>query len=451
MSNSKQKKVLMVSYFFPPGGGSAVQRPLKFVKLLPVYEWKPYVVTIGRKKQPFDHSLVKEVPKGISVNGAFSLDPMNLNLILREKYDRKNIGKISYIFFKAILKIYSMIYYRMVIVDWYDGWVPFGFKKGKGIINKEDTDLIYIHGQPFSSFVIGFLLKKFTGKPLVIDYDDSWTTSVYAKNTKGVKQWIRRSLEYKTLKIADRVLSVKRETIKGIREKFPGIDEDKFEFIPNGYDPEDFLNLEKKKQSKFTITYTGRLSEKFCYSPESFLYALGELIREKKILKDEIQVVFTGTVSSNYQIRLQDSVRRLDLERVINFTGFVSHKECIKYLMDSDILLLIIESLKGREFSYEFSGSVPAKIFEYIYTGVPILAIVPPGFEADLIRKTATGFIAEPNNVNAVKELLYELYRNYKEGTLKIEPDREEINKYDRRVLTEKLSGVFEEILSGDK
>jgi len=449
MSDFKQKKILMVSYSFPPAGGSAVQRPLKFAKLLPVYGWKPYVVTIGRKSEPLDHSLVKEVPEGISVNGVFSLDPISLDLILQESLERKNIGKISRGFLKMILKIYSVIYYRIVIVDWYDGWIPFGFKKGIEIINKENTDLIYVHGQPFSSFVIGFLLKKFTGKPLVIDYDDSWTTSVYAKNAKGVKQRIRRSLEHKILEIADRVISVKKETIRGIRENFPGISENKFDLIPNGYDPEDFLNLEKKKRSKLVITYTGRLSERFCYSPESFLHALGQLIGEKKILKGEIQVIFAGTVSLDYQIRLRDLVRKLDLERVINFTGFVSHKECIKYLMDSDILLLIIESHKGKKFSYEFSGSVPAKIFEYIYTGVPILAITPPGFEADLIEKTGTGFVVEPNNVSAVKDLLYRLYQRHNEGMLRIEPDRGEISKYDRKTLTEKLSGVLDRVLSG--
>lgn len=409
------------------------------------------MVTPKGKDKPEDHSLAKEVPEGVSVSEVLSLAPINLNTVLQEKYKQREIGKIRYLFFKAVLKIYSVIYYRMVIIDWYDGWIPFGFNRGKQIINKENIDLIYVHGQPPSSFVIGFLLKKSTGKPLVMDYDDAWTTSVYAKEAKGVKSRICQYLEQEILKTADGVIFVKKGTIETIKERFSDIDEKKFVLITNGYDSDDFRGLKKEKRSKFTITYTGRLSEKFCYSPESFLYALGKLIAEKKILKDEIQIVFAGTVSSNYQVRLQNLMQELDLEDVIKFPGFVNHKECIKYLINSDLLLLIIESIEGKEQSYKFSGSIPAKMFEYIYAGVPILAIVPPGFEADLIKRSGTGFVAEPNDVDSVKNLLYELYQKYKKDTLKIQLNREEINKYDRKVLTGELAAVFDEVLSGDR
>jgi len=450
MIKSKLKKVLVISHSFPPAGISATQRPLKYVKFLLDFGWRPYVVTPKRKNEPLDFSLVKQIPEGISVNEVFSLDPLSLNGILQEKHDRKSVNKVAYLFLKIILKIYSVIYYRMVIVDWYDGWIPFGLKKGKEIINKEDIDLIYVHGEPPCSFVIGFLLTKFTGKPLVIDYDDSWTTSVYAKKIKGVKQRIRQYLEYKTLKTADRVISVKKTTIEEIKESFPAIDRRKFILITNGYDPEDFVGLTKKKNSKFVITYTGRISEKFYYSPESFIYALGQLIEERQILKDEISFIVIGAISLQYQSRYQDLIKKLDLQEVVINLGHFSHKKCIEYQMNSALLLYIIESLESKKLSYEFSGVLPAKIFEYIYTGVPILAIVPPGFEADLIEKTKTGYVAEPNNVSAVKKLLYYLYKRYKEGTLKIDSDQAEVNKYDRKILTGKLADLFDGILLGD-
>jgi glycosyltransferase involved in cell wall biosynthesis len=447
MINSKLKKVLVISHSFPPAGISAAQRPLKYTKFLLNFGWRPYVVTPKRKRKPLDYLLAKEIPEEISISEVFSLDPMSLNEILQEKYDQKSVGKIGYLFFKAILKIFSVIYYRMVVVDWYDGWIPFGLKKGREIINKEDIDLIYVCAEPHCSFVIGFLLKKFTGKPLVIDYGDSWTTSVYAKKVKGIKQRIRQYSEHKILKTADRVISVKKKTIEEVKESFPGIDINKFTLITHGYDPEDFIDLTKKKNSKFVITYTGRISEKFYYSPESFLYALGQLIEEQKILKDEISFIVIGTISSQYQSRYQDLIKKLDLQEVVINLGHFSHRKCIEYQMNSDLLLYIIESLEGKKLSYEFSGVLPAKIFEYIYTDIPILAIVPPGFEADLIKKTRTGFIAEPNNVSSVKKLLYELYQKHKAGTLKIEPNWKKINQYDRKYLTGKLAGVFDEVV----
>ena len=181
---SKQKKVLIISRAFPPESGSAVYRPLKFTKFLPSYGWKPYVVTPKKNVSPLDYSLTKDIPKGVSVSEVFSLDAANLKAILWKRYNHGDIGKLGYSFLKALLKVYSIIYYRVVIVDWHDGWVPFGFIKAKQVASKENIDLIYVDMEPPSSSVIGLLLKRVTGKPLVIDYHDPWTTSVYKRQDR---------------------------------------------------------------------------------------------------------------------------------------------------------------------------------------------------------------------------------------------------------------------------
>ena len=444
---NKQKKVLIISRAFPPESGSAVYRPLKFTKFLPSYGWKPYVVTPKKNINPLDYSLIRDIPGGVSVNEVFSLDPSNLKAILWKKYKHGNIGKVIYSFLKALLKVYSIIYYRVVIVDWHDGWVPFGFIKAKQVESKEDMDLIYVDMEPPSSSIIGLLLKRTTGKPLVIDYHDPWTTSVYAKESKGFKGRIAGYLEHKILNLADKVTAGKDIVISEIMEKFSDVDRRKFMTINSGYDTDDFMGLEKRKESRFVITYTGKLSEKFYYSPESFLYALGELIKEKKIPEDDVTVIFVGSVSSRYQSRFQSLVKDLNLENIVVSTGSVDHRKCAEYQINSDVLLYIIESLEGKEVSYEFSGALPSKLYEYIYTGNPIMAIVPQGVEADIIKRTRTGFIAEPNDVNSVKGLLYELYERYKKGALRIDPDQEEVSKYDRKILTGKLAHVFDGIL----
>ena len=130
--------------------------------------------------------------------------------------------------------------------------------------------------------------------------------------------------------------------------------------------------------------------------------------------------------------------------------GSVDHKKCAENQLNSDVLLYLMESLEGKELSYQFSGALPSKIYEYIYTGNTIMAIVPPGFEADMIERTRTGYVTEPNNVCSVKKLLYDLYKRYKEGTLRTAPDRLEVSKYDREILTGKLAGLFDAILSRD-
>ncbi|MDD3089734.1 MAG: hypothetical protein PHT95_07305, partial [Candidatus Omnitrophica bacterium] len=98
-----------------------------------------------------------------------------------------------------------------------------------------------------------------------------------------------------------------------------------------------------------------------------------------------------------------------------------------------------------------FAGSIPAKIFEYIPTGVPVLGIVPPGFESDLIRDTRTGFTAEANNVDSIKSTLEGIYRRYKTGCLGVDPVLEEIAKYDRKVLAGKLAAIMDALVAKDR
>jgi len=447
---NKQRKVLMISRAFPPENTSPVQRPMKFAKYLPKYGWTPFVVTTKKNIEPLDYDLIRDLPKEVSVDEVFSLDPANLGEILKKKYESGNIGEITYQILRVILKAYSMIYYRIVIVDWYDGWVPFGLMKGRHVVKNEDIDLVFVDMEPPSSSMIGILLKMLIRKPLVIDYHDPWTTSVYAKRTSRLRKRIAECLEHKILRLADGITAGKPLIISEIMEKFRDIDKRKFLTILSGYDRDDFSGLEKRNESKFVVTYTGKISEKFYYSPESFLHALGELVGEKKIPEDEVSAVFVGTVSSQYKNRFRRLVKDLGLEKVVINTGSVDHKKCAEYQLNSNVLLYIMEALEGKEISYQFSGALPSKIYEYIYSGNTIMAIVPPGFEADLIEKTRTGYVAEPNNVSAVKKLLYYLYKRYKEGTLKIDPDQAEVNKYDRKILTGKLAGLFDGIILGD-
>jgi glycosyltransferase involved in cell wall biosynthesis len=451
MDVARKNKVLIISRSFPPENISAVHRPLNFVKYLPQFGWEPHVVTTQKNTCLLDHSLLIQIKSNIRINEVFSFDPDNLKRLFKSNGSNgKSTGKhqyLSHLVLRALLKLYNIIYCRTIIIDYYDGWIPCGFLKGKQIIKKDGVDLIYVHGQPPCSFVIGLLLKKITGKPLVIDYDDSWTTSFYEKNKKGLKKIIRRSIEAKLLETADKVISVKKTTIEELLKEFSGIKKSKFNLITNGYDPNDFVGLNLNKGSKFVITYTGTISDKYYYSPESFLKAVGELVAEQKILKEHLEIKFIGLLISRYKERFLKLIHDLDLNDVIQIIGQRNHRECIEYQYNADLLLYIIESPDGRDISYQFAGVLPAKIFEYIYSGVPILGIVPPGFEADLLKKTGTGFIAEPNDVNSIKKAVLDIFKMYKNGTLSITPNTSEIKKYDRKHLTRDLAKVFDDLM----
>jgi hypothetical protein len=439
---------LYISYAFPPGGGSAVQRPLKFTKFLSGFGWKTHVISVKKNYYLFDFELKNEIPKGTSVTEALSFEPAILKAILQRKFENLFKWKFAYLIFRTILKIYSVIFYRIVILDWCDGWIPFGFIEAKKIIEQEDVDLIFVSMEPSSSSIIGILLKKLTGKPLVIDYHDAWTTSVPFREKNGLKRRIAEKLENYLIHFADKIIACKTDIILDIQRKYRILNDRKFVLIRNGYDAEDYEGVKKEDNKKFVITYTGKLSEKFYYSPETFIMALGELINEKKILKSDIIVYFVGHISDNYKNRIIELINSQNLEDIIITTGNVDHNKCISYQKNSDLLLYIIESIKGKKASYEFSGVIPAKIYEYIYSGTPILAIAPPGFEVNLIKKTKTGFVAEPNNIKSVKEALFEIYEKHKNGLLYVDPNMEEIRKYDRKILTKKLAGILDDLIS---
>ena len=448
---SGEKKVLMVTWSFPPHSASSVQRPLKFTKFLHLYGWKPYVITSDNNAGSLEYSLMKDIPEDVSVDRTFSIEPANLKAILSENYKNGKIGELRHTCLKGLLKLYSVIYYRLVIIDWHEGWIPFALKCGKDCIKKENIDVIYVDMEPPSVSMIGLLLKKVTGKRLVIDYQDPWTTAVPMQSVKGPKKEIAEYLEHKVLLAADKVIAGKEVVITELIKKFPDVDKEKYRVIYSGYDPDDFSGVKKEKNDKFTITYTGRISEKYYYSPESFLFAVGELIKEGNISRDDISIRFSGGISSRYLPRYERVIRELELEDIVVSTGNLDYKKCIEEQINSDLLLFILESLGDREMTEKFSGAVPSKIFEYIHTGVPILAIVPPGFESDLITETGTGVVAEANSISSVKECLGEIYKKYKEGTLSITPNREEIDKYDRKVLTSQLAEVFDEALNGSR
>jgi hypothetical protein len=128
--DDSQKKVLVICYSFPPLNISAVYRPLNFVRFLPDYGWKLFVVTPAKNTEFLDPLLLKEVPQGVAVDEVLSLDPENLAGILNKKNKDGFFGKFKHTGLKVLLKLYSLIYYRLVIVDWYDGWIPFGLLKG---------------------------------------------------------------------------------------------------------------------------------------------------------------------------------------------------------------------------------------------------------------------------------------------------------------------------------
>jgi glycosyltransferase involved in cell wall biosynthesis len=410
-------KVLLIAYHFPPLGGGGVFRTLKFTKYLPEFGYQPHVLTV---KNPMyrikDPTLIGEIPPSAKVYRTFSFEQS----ILRAP--------------RRLLGINLKWFY---VPDENIGWLPSAVRQGEKIIKKANIDIVYATAPIFTSFLIGFLLKRKTGKPLVVDYRDPWTQNIFLEYPSKLHRRIDDKLEKFVLETTDHVIVTSDPMKHRLVEKYP-FTKGKIDTITNGFDPEDFKNLTvKKDKEKFVIVYTGSLYGR--RTGEKFFMAFRELIEANPELETKIQVLITGLISK------QDAfcIEKFGLKNVIKLLGYRSHKESLSLMANADVLLLIM-SLEEMCNAKIGTLTIPGKVFEYLGVKRPILAIVPPGPAADIIRSTKTGVIVSPQDTGVIAQAILKLFQDWKNGTLEVL--KSDISKYDRRVLTQKLVNVFQQV-----
>jgi glycosyltransferase involved in cell wall biosynthesis len=213
----------------------------------------------------------------------------------------------------------------------------------------------------------------------------------------------------------------------------------KFSVIPNGYDEEDFKWLDTgiPKNDKFTLTYTGALYGR--RRPDLFFKAVTDLVREKSIEREKISINLIGHYKTD---RLNSLVKQYGLSGVITVHPYMEHRQCLQKLLSSDALLLLEGSGPGSGAFYT------GKVFEYMNTNRPIIAVIPEnGAAAGLIRETGTGSVSDCGNLKEIKQNVLESYSEWLSGSTHFSPDRKAVSQYERKNLTAKLAGVFEKAI----
>lgn len=415
------KKVLMVTYSFPPKGDAGVQRSLKFVKYLRNFGWEPLVLTREIKNMgTMDESLLKDVPEGVKI---FRTNPW--------KFDE----------LRGILNYPGRFINRKLLVP--DGerlWAVFSKKTAVGIIENEKPDMLYTTSVPYSSHLLGLYLKKRYPKlPWVADFRDEWTNNPYLLDNPHNKLRMdrERRMEHEVLKNADQLVTNTPVMLRNFLEnnKDMALD-DHFCVIPNGYDSEDFAAVTGKPAGNrlFTITYTGTLYGR--RKPDYFFQALGESIDEGAVDPAKMTVQLIGALQKG---PLEQQLEKYGLKDVVRLLPYMDHDECLRHTSGSDALLLIEGGGPGAEAFYT------GKVFEYLATGRPILANIPAkGAAASLIRDTQTGLVSDFNDIAETKKNLKLLYGAWQEGREILSPRKDAIARFERKALTGELAKVFE-------
>ncbi|MBD0833589.1 glycosyltransferase family 4 protein [Aestuariibaculum sediminum] len=423
------KKVLIITYYWPPAGGPGVQRWLKFVKYLPEFDIEPIVYIPENPNYPLrDESLLKEVSNELAIIRQPIKEPYKLAGLF-SKSASKSISKGIIPAQKEqsfIEKLMLFVRGNFFIPDARKAWVKPSVKFLSEYLKNEAIETIITTGPPHSLHLIGLQLKESLGVKWLADFRDPWTTIGYHKQLKLTKSSEKRhkALEKEVLNKADQIIVTSFTT----KSEFEALTQKPIQVITNGYDNQSVQNL--KMDTKFSIAHIGSLLSK--RNPEVLWRVLRDLRKESDGFAKDFQLNLIGAISED----VLKTIYSYGLDNCIKNLGYVSHEKAIKYQKQSQVLLLIEID------SEETKCIIPGKLFEYMVSDRPIIALGPKESDVEkIIKETNTGHYFYYTSYNALKSVIFEHYKAYKDDALKVQAIG--LQKYSRKALTKSLSNFI--------
>jgi hypothetical protein len=421
-----RKKALIITYYWPPAGGPGVQRWLKFVKYLPEFGVDPVVYCPENPSYPItDLQLEDEVSNTVTVLKQPINEPYKFANLLSKKSSKTISSGIIPKKKKQSFIERLLLYVRgnFFIPDARKGWVKPSVAYLSEYIKNEGIETIITTGPPHSLHLIGLQLKAQLNVKWIADFRDPWTTIGYHKDLKLTKSSIQKHelLEQNVLQSADQIIVTSTVT----KQEFAFKTQQPITVITNGYDT--YAIERPEKDQRFTIAHIGSLlSER---NPTQLWDALRELIAENEAFKTAFQLNLIGVVSDD----VLQTLSHCQLDDYVNVVGYVNHEEAMQFQMQSQVLLLIeIDSQVSK-------AIIPGKLFEYMVSNTPILAIGPQESDVeDIIKTTNTGHYFYYNEKQQIKSQILLYFNAYKTNSLQTQPIG--LQKYSRRELTKTLA-----------
>ena len=427
---SYKKKVLIITYYWPPAGGSGVQRWLKFSKYLRGFEIEPVIYTIDNPSYPIlDKSLESEIPKDLEILKQAIFEPNSMLSFFGRNNKKESAGFLNPnpTFFGSIIQYIRANYF---IPDARKFWIQPSVNFLSNYLENNHIDAIITTGPPHSMHLIGLELKKKLGIKWISDFRDPWTEIDYFQQLPLTKKATKKhqDLEQEVLIKSDMVVVV-GETMK---EKFLQHTK-RIEVLTNGFDTIEDLSTQKLDE-KFSITHVGLMNSD--RNPTILWEVLNEISNTNLNFKNDLRIKLIG--------KLDDAVIQ-DLKvfdhNTIETIPYLDHKDVGKYQASSQILLLSINEVPSAK------GIITGKIFEYLQAKRPILAIGPEDGDAAMILKnTNAGTIVGFKNKTVLKATILNLYKDYKEGVLFVKSIN--IEQYHRKNITSQLAEVIKKVVS---
>jgi glycosyltransferase involved in cell wall biosynthesis len=424
--------ILLVSYPFPPSGTIGVSRALAYVRYLRLHGCHVSVLTATNPQTPAtDPELCKLLPSEVPVYRAWNPE---LPFAMRDRIwksltashgsgtaDGRSVPEIGgkrnrgrQLWAKAKIRSVAQ---RLLFPDPQTTWVLLALRRAIRAVKSDNIEVVILNVPPFSTLKIGIALKRrFPQLKIITDFRDEWLGYYLQQIDNPSPHKIRRAreLEHKIVTCSWFVSTVTREWVERLRRRYPDEPASKFIYTPNGYEPEMFNDFKPRVRNddKMVITYFGSVHMNRVYSPKNYLDAIEALPAE---VRDRIETRFIGRVRPDAEACLQET------KAIVRQLKFMPKLQGLRYLEETDFLLLIATD----------PTSHAGKLFEYLATSKPILALSPPNGEIDkVLRETGTGWCVDPWDQVAIQTMVLQAFTRWQTGQQLIKPNLDAIRSY---------------------
>ena len=429
------KKVLIISYYWPPSGGAGVQRWLKFVKYLGNFAWKPIIYTPENPEYPsIDNSLLKDVPDDIEIITKKIYEPYSAykKFLGKNKDEKINAGFLSEgKKNKTTENISVWIRGNFFIPDARMLWIKPSIKFLSKYLEKNQVDAIISTGPPHSMHMIAYKLNKKFDIPWLADFRDPWTNIDFYKDLKLTKRADKKhhKLEQKVLKNASRVVVISNLMAQDMNELYNR----KYDVVTNGFDYDDIQSENIEKDKKFSISHIGSMVR--TRNPKTLWQALGSLIAENKISANHLEIKLVGKVDFS----IIEDLKKNNLFEFLNKIDYLPHNQVTKVQQQTQVLLLVINDTPNAKMI------LTGKFFEYLSAKRPILCVGPSdGEAAKILKDTNSGVLCEYNDFEKTKNSVLQFYKLYLNNNLQSESKN--IDRFSRKELTKSICNILDEM-----
>ena len=429
-------KVLIITYYWPPSGGAAVQRWLSFANNLSKNGWDVHLLTVDEKYATYqltDKSLLDQIDPRIKVYKTKTVEPFKIFALL---FGRDSIPKPAFSNEtnpSVVKKFFRFIRGNFFIPDPRKGWKKFAVSKANEIIDKETIKCVITAGPPHSTHFIGKRLKEKKKVFWVTDFHDLWTDVIYYESLfhLPVVRKIDLKLERLVLEECDLIITVGEKYKEKLLTKSEKLSGKKIEILRIGYEDSLFQNGTSNVQSDFIITYTGSIAD--FYRPEILIYALRTI--RIKYPKLPMKLRFIGVLSTG----IRNTIIKAGLESILEVHGYLPHTQSIEYLKTSTVLLLVNPVTKDEQMV------IPGKIYEYLAAHKPIINITKTSSEtSDIVSMCEAGKTFDRNMQWQLENYLETLIKEWTvSNTLDIVSNEEIVWRFSRTAITNHLIDVL--------